>query len=304
MRCLISTFFLCSLLAGSSAEPVDSMLMEIGHEAPRFVAVNVRAESSDWSLLWNYTDSANYTEARFKMRSTGYDNDDYLYTSDFTVSRVVKGRTVSSQRFQAHHEGKAVGLRVQWFEGLKTLAVGDKQYLQTEEYGEWFQAPKPDSRIVLRRFKPSEVQWAEAESVEYENSGPSRFGSCEELVDYLRRSSDSLEGIWEYMDRNLPEGRVRLGGMYSLALVRDGECYRIIYVDGAGDYYGRLWKPLQDKGCMKPTIFQNHFDLEWINAKRTHRYMSDTWAEVEQGVILSLNFPLVKSQLRFRKREL
>lgn len=54
------------------------------------------------------------------------------------------------------------------------------------------------------------------------------------------------------------------------------------------------------KGRLRPTIFENHYTLEWIDSE--FRTMTeDMHADIEQGAILTLSFPLLKTTLRFSK---
>ena len=54
------------------------------------------------------------------------------------------------------------------------------------------------------------------------------------------------------------------------------------------------------KGRLYPTIFQNHYNLEWYDA-----YMEPMAEEVSanlvDGVILSFEFPLFRSRMRFSR---
>ncbi len=54
------------------------------------------------------------------------------------------------------------------------------------------------------------------------------------------------------------------------------------------------------KGKLIPTLFEGHYDLVWYDGKM-QRMDSDISASMEQGVILTLNFPLYRSKLRFSK---
>ena len=116
----------------------------------------------------------------------------------------------------------------------------------------------------------------------------------------LAASPDPIDGYWMYLDRVNDPSYARLGGRYTLALVSDGDRgYDIIYVDGARTLADR-WRPMMLKGRLRPTIFENHYTLEWIDSE--FRTMTeDMHADIEQGAILTLSFPLLKTTLRFSK---
>ena len=119
------------------------------------------------------------------------------------------------------------------------------------------------------------------------------------LDEYLANSSDPLEGYWKYLDRDMEEKWLRLGGRYTLAVVRADDGYDIIYIDGA-QVKKSQWQPCMKKGHMTKTIFSGNYDLTWIDATM-EPISEDAFATVENGVILTFNFPIFKSQVRFAK---
>lgn len=109
-------------------------------------------------------------------------------------------------------------------------------------------------------------------------------------------------GIWTALDRDTDSRRALAGGRYKLAVVpRNDEGYDIIYLGGA-EVNSSAWKPGMRKGILKPTIFKDHYDLIWYDSKMMPIEF-DASASVEQGAILTLSFPLLKSTLRFSRRQ-
>ena len=121
-----------------------------------------------------------------------------------------------------------------------------------------------------------------------------------EALDALFAASDDpMEGYWCYQDRDMDENVLRLGGRYTVALVATDEGYDIIYVDGA-QVGANQWVPCELKGRLTKTIFDGNFDLMWIDA--THRVIEeDASASFENGVLLTLRFPIFRSQMRLKK---
>lgn len=109
------------------------------------------------------------------------------------------------------------------------------------------------------------------------------------------------EGIWKYLDRDTDERYGRLGGNYLIGIRKadNGKDFDIIYLGGA-KVFSDKWQPGMLKGKLIPTLFEGHYDLVWYDGKM-QRMDSDISASVEQGVILTLNFPLYRSKLRFSK---
>lgn len=121
----------------------------------------------------------------------------------------------------------------------------------------------------------------------------------EALDQYFATSTDPNEGYWHYLDRDMQDDWLRLGGRYTIALVSAGDGYDIIYIDGA-QVKKSLWQTGMKKGHMAKTIFTGNYDLMWIDATM-EPIDKDAYATIENGVILSLNFPVYKSQMRLAK---
>lgn len=138
----------------------------------------------------------------------------------------------------------------------------------------------------------------------------------EEVTAYLAdKTLDGIEGKWRFLDRDNDARWARPGGSYTLAVVRsrcavqagaaDGfegrtPSYDILYL-GGGKVNAAAWHPCMIKGRLYPTVFENHYDLEWYDA-----YMEPMGEEVsatmtDGGVVLSFDFPLFHSRLRFSR---
>ena len=123
--------------------------------------------------------------------------------------------------------------------------------------------------------------------------------TLEALEEHLTNSVDPVEGYWKYLDRDMEDKWLRLGGRYTLAVVRADDGYDIIYLDGA-QVHKSQWQPCMLKGHITKTQFSGNYDLSWIDATM-EPISDDCYATVENGVILTLNFPIYKSQVRFAK---
>ena len=119
------------------------------------------------------------------------------------------------------------------------------------------------------------------------------------LDEYLEASHDPVEGYWNYLDRDLEEQWLRMGGRYSLAIVRSDDGYDILYIDGA-QVKKQLWSTCMKKGHITKTAFSGNYDLSWIDATM-EPITGDAYATIENGIILTLYFPEYKSQVRFAK---
>lgn len=133
---------------------------------------------------------------------------------------------------------------------------------------------------------------------EAETGGTAAFDSVERLDAYLSASGDNTEKRWRYLDRDTDARVLNLGGEYRLATVSNADGgYDVVYIDGAR-VNSAYWKPMMIKGRLLLTVFVNHYDLIWYDAYG--RVIDcETSADIENGSILKLNFPLYGGSVRF-----
>lgn len=128
--------------------------------------------------------------------------------------------------------------------------------------------------------------------------------TVDSVMDYIALSSDPLEAVWEYLDRDNDTSLAVMGGRYILATVKNGNGYDIIYLGGAVTM-SRLWEPCMKKGELIPTIFVNDFNLVWYDSLMNRMGRDDEInASVTDNSILTLRFPLLSTQLRFSRKRL
>ena len=115
----------------------------------------------------------------------------------------------------------------------------------------------------------------------------------------LMSSSDQRVGIYEYLDSDIDTGMCRLGGRYRLGVLPDGAGgYEIVYLGGA-ETNGGAWRSGMVKGRLTPTVFRDHFNLEWIDAEMSDD-MEDLWCLFD-GVVMELHFPQERGVIRFSR---
>lgn len=116
------------------------------------------------------------------------------------------------------------------------------------------------------------------------------------------QSTDSPEGLWIFLDRETDAKWARPGGQYRLGITKSDTPgkWDIIYLDGATANASR-WKRGMKKGSLQSTPFTRHYDLEWIDSTFEKLDKTDEcWASLsDDGTILTLNFPLDHSIMRF-----
>lgn len=123
----------------------------------------------------------------------------------------------------------------------------------------------------------------------------------EAIRNQLLISKDKYEGYWSYLDRNMDENQVKLGGKYCLALIKNGLDYDILYVNGA-KVNDKDWSCGMLKGRLLHTDFVDNYNLIWYDVLKDS-FNDDEYATFDGGNIMTLYFPLQKSQLRFYKKK-
>lgn len=122
--------------------------------------------------------------------------------------------------------------------------------------------------------------------------------------DLTSGAKDDHTGYWSYLDRVTPKsGRTVVGGRYRLAVIKDKDdpgTLLLVYIDGA-EINADMWKTGDLKGILRPTSFENHYDLEWYDSHRLPAGMNECSATFEGINLLTLDFPLSGAQIRFQR---
>ena len=265
---------------------------------------NTTIDSPRWGLVFNGDEQGNYCAVVLSC-----DNhapfDDITYRRTMTVS-LIQVQANGMRELASATVTKGVSLE----DELNTLCVDiDERLVRVsigkEELQQVIEVPVvrpagpvqvgylvgPGSRVAIERAVltiDNECQVATRTS-----------WTLEALDDYLAASTDPIEGYWRYLDRDMEEKWLRLGGRYTLAVVRSDDGYDLIYIDGA-QVKKSLWQPGMLKGHLTRTVFSGSYDLTWIDATM-EPISEDAHASIENGIILTLSFPVYKSQVRLAR---
>lgn len=137
------------------------------------------------------------------------------------------------------------------------------------------------------------------------NSYEDTYMSEEEILKALEEVSvkrNSLPGIYTLLDYEYDDSYARPGGSYRLAILPVGDSvgFEIFYLDGA-KVNPLLWSPGMKKGKLKPTPFDNVFDVEWRDAEGS-LMCHDIQAEFDPlALSLTIKFPFQSCNMRYRK---
>ncbi len=125
--------------------------------------------------------------------------------------------------------------------------------------------------------------------------------TVERLDEYFASSTDGREGYWEYLDRETDSSLSGIGGKYTLAIVRSGKGYDIIYIDGARVDADK-WRPGMKKGELRSTVFENHYHLYWYDTAMNQLGRDYEFNADYTSSLWTFNYPLLSSRLRFSKQ--
>lgn len=128
--------------------------------------------------------------------------------------------------------------------------------------------------------------------------GPKEF-SISSLDEYFKESDDPMEGYWTIFDRELEESLIKLGGFYTLACVKEGEDYNLIYIDGAS-VNSTEWETGDVKAILAPSPFPDIYNVVWYDSMKLPMH-HDIKAQTGEGETLLFQFPYQSSKLRLRK---
>lgn len=281
----------------STVEFPDGTLRSIALES----RISVPGHNTSFSILWNISpDNSSFYSATIKPsegRSDELLDDRYI---EFTVCHVTPEGTelLHSSRlkegFGMDDAENTLGVEISTDSAIVRVYGGEEMPRLL------FERRMPDihsSKMGVASEGESDIRLLVSE---YERDDREKLRTSwtgEKLMRHLEKSSFP-EGIYRYLDRENDPRYARPGGSYTLALVKNAENgYDLIYLSGAQTNSGE-WETGMVKGRLKPTIFAGHYDLVWYDATKKE-LSSECSADIEQAAILRLNFPLLKSSMRF-----
>lgn len=264
-----------------------------------------RVSSTAWGIVFDWRDSLNYHRVDLSCDNSN------LY-DDLTDKRQMH---VKAYRCQAGKETMmgswVLGRGVDLDDGLNTLSVtvNDGQAQVSVGKNELVQvgvlaldSDEPCTTLAGVYLSPGAEIALERTVLSTDSNISRRIATTwtrESLDQHFALSDDPIEGYWQYQDRDMEERWLRLGGRYTVAVVASDKGYDIIYMSGA-QVNAQQWSEGLLKGHISKTIFDGHYDLEWIDAT-FQPILQDAYAAFENGVLMTLNFPIYKSQLRLSK---
>lgn len=256
-----------------------------------------------WGIAWNCEDMRNYDYVR--LNSMNSDFDDYSDSGgiavtygfvrggvDSVVERCVVKKDIGNVR---GHKS----LALEWRDGEMNVYFGVRQLAKVFSF---VSGPPVSEMVRLVHSGELAVDYAVVETVPDYSRTLMTDWTPDSLAEKLRNSNDPMEGIWSFFDRTTDDNRARLGGRYSLACVSDGHTgYLLLYLDGA-EVNASGWRPMMIKGRLTATQYENNYDLKWYDSMMEVMGREDFAVYDEEARLLTLQFPIHRSKIRFAKR--
>lgn len=271
----------------------------------RYRAGADKIANPEWGVVFHYIDELNYHAVVLQCHNSAL-HDDATDRRTMSVSLVAVENGVPVLLEQAtvesgvdlEQELNAVGVEVAG--DAATVMVG--QHELKPLFTSAVVPPRVASRVGI--YTGAGALTSTERAVLRVNSEPAADGavhySREELDSRFAASFNPLEGYWAYLDRDLEDKWLKLGGRYTIALVEtSGGEYDIVYIAGAKVNPDR-WDEGMIKGHLKPTIFTGVYTATWVDAMG-EMFVDDVQATIEGASILTVKLPVYRSQLRFSR---
>lgn len=265
-----------------------------------------KVNNPNWGLVWNYIDSLNYKMIKLSGHNSMLHD---LLDERSLLVEIVNVYDGNFEILKTQYFKKGVDLYdgynnivVKSNNGYAYLYIGNKHPILIEKikerYGKQMKIGYfigPGSNVELEKIIIKRIENKQSKLV----SGWRNL----EINNYLNSDSiENIEGIWTYLDRNINETNLKLGGKYNLAIIKDKSgSYNILYYDGAVVNHDE-WSCGMLKGRLYPTRFKNNYDLLWYDSS-FEEINDDTYAIIDDNSVLTLFFPREKGQIRFVKHE-
>ena len=261
-----------------------------------------KKHKTNHGIVWNYIDSNNHYGLSLDKEETGYDD---LTNKRHLLAQIYK--IENGQKTILYKESLSKGISVEdnynsvclLYNGNDLKVQIGSKYFETIYTIKDFPLISPcpigyfvgeKTKIEIRRilYNPQSDPHT-ANKTQY---------TLEELNARFQSTFDIKEGYWQYLDRVMDEREIKLGGKYKIAIVRAGNGYDILYIDGSqvGNQY---WQPLMLKGRLEDMPFVDHYNATWYDARKEP--ITDESNATFTDNILTIHLPLNKTEVRFYK---
>ncbi len=283
---------------------IDTLSLELAIEARAAIDFGKNSPQRSracWGIAWNCReDGTSFDYVAMRLKNTDFGNITDLRAAEIEYGHHHNGvdsplNVISIEK--AHNlRGGDNTIAVEWFDGRMRVFSGEKLPVQVFDIEGVLPQEKgckvfSTGNLMLRTLVvESRSDMAKQLATGYDP---------DDLERRFNETSDPVEGTWTYLDRVTDDTRARLGGIYTVSIVKDDDGYLILYRSGAKVNSGK-WAPMMIKGKLADTPFVGHFNLKWYDSMM-EPVDDECSASIDGEGILTLSFPIHKSTLRFYK---
>lgn len=291
MKHLITLLLCLAFTLTAKSAPSDTIIASVPPLCSD-LRVTARVSASDWTLIWDYVDSANFMAATFSMPDPRYSHATYSPAYHVTISRTAQGATQQLGSKEVEAASPSVSVKLVADQYSARLYAGDERFSRVAD-------GLPHSITEGGQVRIASPGKATVTCCQVQHSAPLNPPLCTCDIDSAIASSTSpWVGRWQYLDRDISQEHASYSGIREAAVIpAPGGSLWLIYLGGTTPH----WQPMQIKATLTPTIFANNCDLTWTAADG-YTLNDDNWAELSvEGTVLTIHFPIYKSQIRFKK---
>lgn len=248
------------------------------------------------SVLWNYADSANNTQARLLLGKIIHEAKGPYRELKWSVVRQIDGRdsitSTGSIDVPVNSGPKAVLSAT-----LSVVGRAAEITLVSADASHTFAVPYDSIDAVVFGTATCAKTEIVSQALLYGRADAGVLVPASS-VDTLSSEKDTPVGPWHYLDRDINTEKASLTHPLDLYVVPDA-------ADNSFLIYTSTRAPsgfLRLKGRLKPTIFTGQYNLEWYDSTGIRRTTDDYAQIMLQGTVLKLNFPLLQSSIRFYRQ--
>lgn len=261
--------------------------------------------TAQFGIVWNFCDIDNYTALIFQRKNDEFYNelDSSVQNISAKIVSVCDGVSTIISTIKKCNEYLSPSnfynsVKIECKHGETSISVGHHELKKI-----WKGVINNISQCNIGFLVDTNAH-LEVKRVEFNcpDTNPLNFTFPIERIEEATKTSqyNPIIGYWDYLDRNTDDDLFAFGGKYSLAIIQQSDNnYAIVYIDGA-KLYPELWHPGKTKGMLSGTPFINTYNLIWLDS-RLSLIDEEMYATID-GNILTLNFPIRKSIVRFVKR--
>ncbi len=293
----------------------DSILNEIPAYADR-MNINYRIgtrniresanKTKGWTIVWAYNSPLDYYGAGISWGNTAFGSvaDERFVQVD--VYKITNGvhKTIHSDRFfKDVSTGKGFNsLDIELWHRRLYIRIGNgNTYRPVTDFD--YESPERPTSCGIIAHRNIEILRQRISATAAESEIVSNYDKTQIDTRFASAEAQPIEGYWYFYDRSMPAMKAKLGGYYTIAIVRskdNSDAYDILYVAGAQTCADQ-WQPMRIKGRIIRSGFADEYDLLWYDTDGMAAGKENSATLENSSSTLVLNFPALETQLRFRR---